>query len=367
MGKHGQKEIWAVGLISGTSMDGVDAALIKTDGGRISEFGPALSIPYETEFRNRFRPYLRQRSAPMEIIEEFTRLNADAVLTLVENSAVTISDIEVIGFHGQTLFHDAPNGVTVQIGNGQLLSDLTGIDVVADFRSNDVAAGGEGAPFAPLYHQALAADLARPLMVLNLGGVANVTYISDDTILAFDTGPASAMIDDWVLEKAGVAYDDDGKIAAKGTVHTEVLSVLLENDYFDKTPPKSLDRDDFSAAPVRSLSLEDGAATLTAFTVKSIVKSLEHCPGTPLRWLVTGGGRKNSSLMKGIAAEVGVPVEPVETVGWRGDELEAEAFAFLAVRSLFDQPLSLPTTTGVREAMTGGVLFKTSKQQAVNQ
>ncbi len=364
MGKKTQEAIWAVGLISGTSMDGVDAALIRTDGETVSDVGPALMIPYEEGFREQFRGYLGKRTAPSEIIETFTRLNADAVLKLIEKSGFSADDVGVVGFHGQTLFHDAPNGITVQIGDGQLLSDLTDINVVADFRSNDVKSGGEGAPFAPLYHRALAASTEKPLMVLNLGGVANVTYMDEETILAFDTGPASAMIDDWVLEKAGLPFDDGGAIAAKGQVQDTVLASLLDNPYFAKVPPKSLDRDDFSASPVAGLSLEDGAATLTAFTVKSVARALEHCPQRPKRWLVTGGGRKNQAIMSGIAKEVGATVEPVESAGWRGDELEAEAFAFLAVRSLRGLPLSLPTTTGVSAPMTGGTVFSPSQRAA---
>ncbi len=364
MGKKAQEAVWAIGLISGTSMDGVDAALIRTDGKTVLDVGPALMTPYEESFREQFRGYLGARIAPAEIIETFTRLNAEAVLKLIEKSGLSAGDIAVVGFHGQTLFHDAPNGVTVQVGDGQLLSDLTGIDVVADFRSNDVQSGGEGAPFAPLYHRALAASLEKPLMVLNLGGVANVTYMDEETILAFDTGPASAMIDDWVLEKAGLPFDDGGAIASKGQVQDAVLAALMDNPYFAKIPPKSLDRDDFSASPVAGLSLEDGAATLTAFTVKSVAGALEHCPERPQRWLVTGGGRKNQAIVSGIAKEVDATVEPVEVAGWRGDELEAEAFAFLAVRSLQGLPLSLPTTTGVSEPMTGGIVFSPDQEAA---
>ncbi|MEH6403700.1 MAG: anhydro-N-acetylmuramic acid kinase [Sneathiella sp.] len=348
--------VWAVGLMSGTSMDGIDAALIKTDGHSVQEFGPAFSYSYEPEFRERFKRYLRKRSAPDQIVAEFTTLNANAVNKLVREAGFLPSDISVVGFHGQTLFHDPDNGITVQIGDGALLKELTGIATINDFRSNDVAGGGEGAPFAPLYHQALSGSIEGPIAVLNLGGVGNVTYIDKDTILAFDTGPASALIDDWVFDKAGLNYDDNGTLASKGAVHQDILSSLLDNPYFDKSPPKSLDRDDFSALKIRGLSLEDGAATLTAFTVHTIAKALDHMPKKPRRWLVTGGGRKNGTFLKWIEDAVGVSVEPVEAVGWRGDELEAEAFAFLGVRSLRKLPLSLPTTTGVTKPMTGGVL-----------
>ena len=352
------KEVWAIGLMSGTSMDGVDAAMIKTDGIHILEHGPALSKSYSPEFRNRFRQYLGKREASDRIVEEFTRLNADAVNALLADTTFDKQDISVVGFHGQTLFHDPQNGVTVQIGDGALLSTLTGIDVVCDFRTSDVASGGEGAPLAPLYHQALARDLAGPIAILNLGGVGNVTYVNKDNILAFDTGPASAMLDDWVNRKAALPFDEDGKLAAAGSIDQSALKSLLDNPYFAKTPPKSLDRDDFSAKPVEELSLEDGAATLTAFTVATVALALDHMPQKPIRWLVTGGGRKNKTFMASIAKAVNAPVDPVEAVGWRGDELEAEAFAYLAVRSLNGLSLSVPTTTGVKIPMTGGQLYR---------
>ncbi|WP_415236100.1 anhydro-N-acetylmuramic acid kinase [Sneathiella sp.] len=353
-----EEAIWAVGLMSGTSMDGVDAAMIRTDGHTVFEVGPTQSVSYEPDFAQQFKRWLGKKNAPDSIVDHFTRLNAEAVDAVVKKSGIQASDIGVVGFHGQTLFHDAPNGITVQVGNGQLLADLTGINVVTDFRTNDVKSGGEGAPFAPLYHRALAADLTLPVMVLNLGGVANVSYVGTDILLAFDTGPASALIDDWVQLKGGGLFDEDGKIAARGTVDQIALAGLMDNPYFDKPAPKSLDRNDFSMTLIESLSIEDGAATLTEFTVQTIAKALDHCPTAPNRWLVTGGGRKNKTMMDGIARLVGAAVEPVETVGWNGDELEAEAFAFLAVRSLRGLPLSLPTTTGVPTPTTGGRLFQ---------
>jgi len=349
--------VWAIGLMSGTSMDGIDAALIKTDGVQVQMHGPAISIAYDPSFRSRFQEHLGKRSAPQMIVDEFTDLNAAAVSQLLSSSKLEANEIAVIGFHGQTLFHDAPNGITVQIGNGQRLASTCNIDVVCDFRSADVAAGGQGAPFAPLYHQALSKSFEGPIAILNLGGVGNVTYVNGSDILAFDTGPASALLDDWVQAKAGVPFDESGKIARRGQVDKNTLRALLAHPYFDQKPPKSLDRDDFSKVEISHLSLEDGAATLTAFTVKSIAKSLDHLAKKPRRWLVTGGGRRNNLFMEQIAIEVGVPIEPVENVGWRGDELEAEAFAFLAIRSLYEMPLSLPTTTGVPTPTQGGVLF----------
>jgi anhydro-N-acetylmuramic acid kinase len=262
--------------------------------------------------------------------------------------------------HGQTILHRPERRFTRQLGRGARLAAALGIQVVSRFRHADVAAGGQGAPLAPLYHKALALGLPAgstgALGVLNLGGVANVTWIDGDGIAAFDTGPASAMIDDWVRRHTGAPYDEGGRIAASGTIDRERLARLLTNPYFDRPPPKSLDRNDFPLDAVEGLSLEDGAATLAAFTIESVAAARLHLATTPRRWLVTGGGRHNGTLMAGLRAALGVPVDPVEAAGWDGDSLEAQAFGFLAVRSLRGLPLSVPTTTGVPEPMTGGVL-----------
>jgi anhydro-N-acetylmuramic acid kinase len=361
--KDPNRPMTAIGLMSGTSLDGIDAALIKTDGIRVFEHGPVSSTPYETGFRDQLRRLLGKSSADPALVTEFTRIHSEILLNLLVQNNLVASDIDLVGFHGQTIFHDPAKRVTVQIGDGQLLADLTEIDTVAGFRMEDVAAGGEGAPFAPLYHRALADDLQGPLAVLNLGGVGNVTFINEDDVLAFDTGPANALVDDWVLKHTGKTFDAEGRIAASGKVNLEVLSQLMDHPYFDLVPPKSLDRDQFSTSVVDRLSLEDGAATLLRFTSESIKRSLAHLPAVPRRWLLTGGGRKNPELLRLIKEAVSVPVEPVENVGWRGDDLEAEAFAFLAVRSVKGLPLSLPTTTGVPQPMTGGTLYSASSSR----
>ena len=354
----------ALGLMSGTSLDGVDAAIIETDGVTVRSFGPVRSVPYEAGFRGRLRDLLGKKTAGADIIADFTAAQAEAALTLLAENNLTPADIDVIGFHGQTIFHDPAGRLTVQIGDGAMMAELTGVDTVAEFRHADVAAGGEGAPFASLYHRALATDLGGPLAVLNLGGVGNVTYIDGETVLAFDTGPANALMDDWILRHTGAPFDDGGRIAAKGVVNAAALATLLDHPYFDMTPPKSLDRDQFPVKEaIEGLGLEEGAATLLRFTVESIRRALDHLPDKPKRWLLTGGGRKNPELVRYIAEVVDAPAEPVEAVGWRGDDLEAEAFAFLAVRSLRGLPLSLPTTTGVPEPMTGGVLYPAPSQK----
>lgn len=355
-----QKVLTAIGLMSGTSIDGIDAALIRTDGKTIQEFGPSLNLVYDNAFRERLRSVLRSQANDdrlPDIERDLTNQHARAVEQLIAKNGIVPDTVDLIGFHGQTLDHRPDEGVTLQIGDGALLASETGIPVVNDFRSNDVASGGEGAPFASLYHQALAGKLEKPVVVLNLGGVANVTWIgTGEDILAFDTGPASALIDDWMAETLGQTMDAGGELAKAGTVDEAILSQMLGHSYFAKKPPKSLDRGGFNRDRIKPLNPADGTATLSAFTVKSVAAARTHFAQPAKQWLVTGGGRKNSTLMRLLAQELGVSVEPVEHVGWDGDNLEAQAFAFLGVRSLLELPLSVPTTTGVAKPTTGGCL-----------
>jgi anhydro-N-acetylmuramic acid kinase len=351
---------WALGLMSGTSLDGIDAALIRSDGVRFVEPGPALDLPYEAAFRARLRAVLGDAGAHGEIERELTLRHAEAVKTLLRRAGMSAAQVTVAGFHGQTILHEPEAGRTRQLGDGALLAAETGLDVICDFRGRDMAEGGQGAPFAPLYHAALAADLEKPLAVLNLGGVANLTWIGpeDDAILAFDTGPGNALIDDWAERHLGRPIDEDGALARAGTVDEAALSRLLADPYFELVPPKSLDRDAFDSAPLGGLAPADGAATLTAFTAAAVAAARAHLPALPKRWLVTGGGRHNPALMEALAGRLAIPVEPVEAVGWQGDALEAQAFAYLALRSLDGLPLSLPGTTGVAKPTTGGVLHR---------
>ncbi|MGE0717176.1 MAG: anhydro-N-acetylmuramic acid kinase [Alphaproteobacteria bacterium] len=346
----------AIGLMSGTSLDGVDAALIDTDGEAVTATGAALTHPYPPAFRERLRSVLGGVGDVAGVARELTERHADAVRDLLGRAGLAPRDVAVVGFHGQTILHRPADRRTWQIGDGAFLARATGIDVVADFRSADVAAGGEGAPLAPALHAALAAELERPLAILNIGGVANVTWIGPDGhLIAFDTGPGNALVDDWVLRRTGRPYDADGALAHAGRVDAAVLARLLAHPYFARPAPKSLDRDDFQGDTWRHLETADGAATLAAFTIGSIVRALDHCPAAPRRWLVGGGGRHNGALLAGLRAALGVPVDPVEAVGWDGDALEAQAFAFLAVRSMRGLPLSFPGTTGVPRPMSGGV------------
>ena len=345
----------AIGLMSGTSLDGIDAALIRTDGCDRAEAGAFVTIPYEPAFRERLRACLGGRGVIHEVERELTELHAAAVARLLEAAGVEATAVDLLGFHGHTVLHAPDERRTWQIGDGALLARLTGLPVVFDFRTADVAAGGQGAPLVPLYHRALASGLERPLAVLNVGGVANVTYLgADGLVLAFDTGPGNALVDDWMLRHTGQAFDAGGVLAAAGVVDDGALATLLAHPYFARPAPKSLDRDAFDPAPVAVLSPADGAATLTAFTAEAVARALPVLPQPPARWLVTGGGRHNTTLMAMLVRALNVPVEPVETVGWNGDGLEAEAFGYLAVRSRLSLPLSLPTTTGVPTPMAGG-------------
>ena len=353
-----RKPKMAIGMMSGTSMDGVDAALVETDGRDIFGLGPFQTIPYAPAFRARLEPLMGQppNVKDRDVERDLTLYHAEAVHRLLTNTGLQSHEIDIVGFHGQTVFHDPANAVTCQIGDGPLLASETGIDVVSDFRSADVAAGGEGAPFAPLFHVAMAQSIERPLAILNMGGIANVTWISPDGgTIAFDTGPANAMVDDWIRARTGLNFDEDGILARQGKVNEIALAALMNNPYFDLPAPKSLDRDAFQMKLVADLSTEDGAATLLEFTAASIARARDLLPAPPLRWLVTGGGRHNPALMAAVRRQLAAPLEPVEAVGWNGDALEAQAFAYLAVRSIYGLPLSYPQTTGVRQPMPGGV------------
>jgi len=352
------KAITAIGLMSGTSLDGIDAAIIKTDGENIFDFGKSISIEYSTELKDQIREVIKQNSNIDEVTKIITQKHADAVNKLLEEANLQSSDIDVIGFHGQTIKHDPDNGITQQIGDGKLLAELTDINVVNDLRSNDVKHGGQGAPLVPLYHYALLkkAKVPLPVAILNIGGVANVTYISEETIMAFDTGPGNALIDDWVLKNSSENYDANGKYAFAGEINEEVLAELINHQYFEKIPPKSLDRDEFTNDLIDNLSLEDGAATLTAFTISTIIMSDHHFPSDVKSWYVSGGGRHNDFIMDGLSRTIMADVHKIEELDFNGDMLEAEAFAFLAVRSLYNLPLTLPSTTGVKEPITGGIL-----------
>lgn len=368
MGNSGGETMLAVGLMSGTSMDGIDAALIRTDGeGRVERLG-FHGVPYDDAMRSRLRGAVAAaamaRPGPDPAIEavarDLTLAQGAAVKALLADLELRPEDVDLIGFHGQTIAHRPEQRWTWQIGDGALMAQATGITTVSDFRSADVAAGGEGAPLAPAYHRALAGPLIAqgPVAVLNLGGVGNITWFGDGEWGSFDTGPGNALIDDWVRAEGGMSHDEDGRVAAGGRVDEGVLAAMLDLPWFDAPPPKSLDRNAFSLGAVRGLGLADGAATLTAFTAETVRLGLSHVPVRPGRLLVTGGGRHNPTLMAMLAARTGIAATPVEAEGWDGDALEAEAFAYLAVRVAKGLPTSWPQTTGVKAPVCGGVVSR---------
>ena len=343
-----------IGLMSGTSLDGVDAALLDTDGATVSGFGPALTLPYPAALRARLRALLDRAPTLAETDPEL--LDATAALTRHHAEAVAAlgEGADMIGFHGQTILHAPAQRRTWQIGDAALLARLTNTPVAYDFRSADVTAGGQGAPLVPVFHAALAAGLEQPLAVLNIGGVANITFLCGETLLACDTGPGCALLDDFCARHLGEPMDRGGRLAATGTPHEPSLADLVAHPFFTQPAPKSLDRQAFAQAlrTVEPLSPADGAATLAAFTARAAAAT--PWPQAPRRVLVTGGGRHNPAIMAALAAAFACPVAPVEAVGWYGDALEAQCFAYLAARVRLGLPLSFPGTTGVPAPMPGG-------------
>ena len=361
----------AIGLMSGTSMDGVDVALVETDGQRALKLGPTGSRRYVESERALLRAAVadaaqltdrNSRPGALEQAEELvTRRHAEIVETFLSEHAIERASVDVIGFHGQTVLHKPQRGLTVQIGDGALLAQRLQIPVVADMRAADVAAGGEGAPLVPVWHQALAeaAGLDLPLVIVNLGGIGNLTFIAQGCDpIAFDTGPANALIDDLMLERTGTACDIHGAQAALGEADVEALAELLAHPYFYAPAPKSLDRNSFSRAPVAGLETRHAAATLTAFTAHSIGKAFGLLPQRPKRVIVCGGGARNPSLMRALGEALPMPVASANELGWSADSMEAQAFAYLAVRAAKGLPLTFPTTTGAPGPLTGGVVYK---------
>lgn len=361
----------ALGLMSGTSLDGIDVALVETDGEDVVRRGPFLSVSYDETQRAVLRQSLTdavamsdRNSRPGNLAkaeQALTRWHAEAVQAWGQKSGVSLSSIDVIGFHGQTVLHRPENQLTVQLGDGAGLARQLGVPVIYDMRAADVAAGGQGAPLVPVYHRALAASIPdRPVAFVNIGGVANVTWIGrDGELLAFDTGPGNALIDDWMKSHTGTALDEDGRVALSGRVDEAAVAQFLGDTYFEMPAPKSLDRNSFANIRLDGLSAADGAATLVVVTARAIGASRAHFPEDPLLWIICGGGRHNRAIMQSLKALLPC-VETAEAFGFNGDAMEAEAWAYLAVRSLKGLPLSFPGTTGVPLPMTGGVQVKPS-------
>ncbi|MFN0217794.1 MAG: anhydro-N-acetylmuramic acid kinase [Hyphomicrobium sp.] len=387
------KAMRALGLMSGTSLDGVDVALLDTDGENVVERGPAMTFPYDAETRALLvsaivdaKSVTRRDARPgclPDAERRVTEQHAAAIEGFLRRYDLARESIDIIGFHGQTVLHRPATaqlcltangkpyetvirGRTIQLGLGPKLAELTRMPVVYDMRAADVAAGGQGAPLAPVYHRALASQLPqRPIAIVNIGGVANVTWIGrDGRLIAFDVGPGNAMIDDWMMRRAGLARDEDGCAAAAGKVHDDIVRAYLTSAFFAAPAPKSLDRNAFASEPIEGLSVEDGAATLAAFTAGALARSREHMPEEPQIWVISGGGRRNRTIMMMLAGLVQHAVVPAEAAGFDGDAIEAEAWAYMAVRSIKGLPITFPGTTGVARPMTGGVLVEPQAQHA---
>jgi len=371
----------AIGLMSGTSLDGIDVAMIETDGETIAAFGPGRTYVYAPETRELLfqaiadAREMTDRDARPGILRRAERLSTERhtqALTSFFKEFPAYRDVDVIGYHGQTLLHRPEIGLTVQIGDGPAFARAVrgmttgdGATLVYDMRAADVAAGGQGAPLVPVYHRALARGLGppKPLLVLNLGGVANVTYVNGmSDPIACDTGPANALVDDFIKSRTELSFDEDGVIAGWGKVDEAVVTKLLTHPFFHRPPPKSLDRNDFRAwvnehAGLDAMNTADGAATLTALSAACVGAVLPFLPAKPTQLIVAGGGAHNATLLRMLAKRTGIETVTAEKVGWSIDDMEAQAFAFLAVRALKGLPLSFPTTTGVPYPMTGGVVL----------
>ena len=362
----------AIGLMSGTSLDGVDIALIETDGRSVTSFGPSGYRPYSPQERGLLRHALAEATSLTDRNDRpgvlgqaewtVTVAHAEAVAAFTAQHGIAREDIDIVGFHGQTVLHRPDQRMTVQIGDAHALARAIHIPVMHDFRAADVAAGGQGAPFVPVYHRALAQSLGRegPVVVVNIGGVSNITYIEgDDALIACDTGPGNALLDDYVFRTTGQAFDKDGRLTAEGNPDTAWIEQALQHPFFAARPPKSLDRNAFAALKLPDLPLPDGAATLAGLTVEAIARIVPHLPKVPRSWIVAGGGARNLAMIRMLRRRLEpARVDVADTLGWAGDAIEAQAFAFLAARSLQGLPLSYPATTGVAQPMTGGVMAR---------
>jgi anhydro-N-acetylmuramic acid kinase len=363
----------AIGLMSGTSLDGVDIAMLDTDGETIAAFGPTGYRQYADDERALLHRALVEGKAltgrtdrPGVLAEAdafVTRVHAETVRGFLAENGIDPATVAVVGFHGQTVLHKPDARLTVQIGDGAALAEQIGLPVAYDFRAADVAAGGQGAPLVPVYHQALARELDRPhpIAVLNVGGVANVTYVDGGAPVACDTGPGNALIDDFMRARTGAPLDRDGDQAARGKVDEAFVARVLEHAFFDAPCPKSLDRNAFAFANLGlpEFAVADGAATLSALTAASVARVVRHLPAPPKAWIVCGGGARNPTLVRMLGERLTpATVETADAVRWSADAIEAQAFAYLAVRTLRGLPLTFPTTTGVPEAMPGGLVAR---------
>ncbi len=356
-------------------MDGIDVALVRTDGLKAVEFGPTLALDYPVQLRRKIEAGLEdakqikergQRPGGLANLEqEVTEAHIDVLKVFLKENSLTTNKIDLIGFHGQTVLHRPEQALTVQLGDGSRLAKASGIDVVYDMRANDMRAGGQGAPLVPVFHQAIAGNLEceTPVCFVNIGGISNITYVHENELIAFDCGPGNVLLDQWVQQEGGIPYDQGGNIASEGSIHQGIVDRTMQAAFFNKKGPKSLDRNDFPPLATGAAELSDGARTLARITALSIIRSTEHLPINvpPKTWIICGGGRLNRTIMDDLtklAKAQGGKVLSAEDVDMQGDMLEAQAFAYLAVRSQAGLPLTFPTTTGCKQPTSGGVLAR---------
>ncbi len=347
--------------MSGTSADGIDVAYIESDGLSLAALGGGLTHAYPPAFQERLLKASQTHSPDPTLEADLTNAHINAVEIFLQERGIAASSLDVVGFHGHTIKHNTGQRISWQIGSGQALAKALGVAVVGQFRQADIAAGGQGAPLVPIYHQALARALPKPVAIVNIGGVANVTWLGEDgAMLAFDTGTGNALINDRVRRETGQECDRDGILAKQGQVDEKLVNAWLCDAYFSRQPPKSLDRNDFQryVDDTASLTLPNAVATLTAFSVRAIAAAARLFPKPVTQWIVVGGGRHNPVMMTSLATALAKRVVAGEDVGWNSDLIEAQAFAFLAVRHLCALPQTFPSTTGAPHPLTGGTLFK---------
>ncbi len=366
-----KKTLLSIGTMSGTSADGVDASIIISNGEKIYHFGDIYSHNYTAEqstlIKSAYGIDKRTASKPeLELLEKvantITTEHIIAIKKLLEKSGLTANQIDIISFHGQTIIHKPEEAYTLQIGNPQKIANELKINVVADLRQNDIKNGGQGAPLIPIHHKTLCYNLEKPTAIINIGGVANITYIENDNLIGFDTGTGNAMINDWVKKHYNIEYDKDGEIARSGTINKDILSQLLSHPYFKQPAPKSLDRNDFinHITPlIKNLSPQDGTATLTEFTTKSIALSIKQCPNTPKQILIVGGGAYNKYMVERINKLTNINTVIKHNDGFNPTRVEADGFALLAIRHIHNLPITFNTTTGVKKrGSMGGKIYR---------
>jgi len=363
------KMLACLGLMSGTSMDGIDLAMMKTDGENRIERGRCAAFPFTCSQRKVIEravlaaheadsaSYRNEAMREAELV--VTRVHVEAVQSFLNREGMDTGQVDLIGFHGQTVLHRPQEGFTIQLGDGQALADATGISTVFHMRTNDMKNAGQGAPLVPVYHQAIAhsENLQQPVCFVNIGGISNLSYVHGEDLIAFDCGPGNALIDQWMQSQAGIPMDQDGAIASEGRVISSVVKRYLSAGFFHDSAPKSLDRSDFPPLDTGTLELADGARTLARVTAEAIANGQQHLPEEPVIWIIAGGGRHNPNIMKDLRDLLKGDVLQASDIGLNGDMLEAEAWSYLAVRSKRGLPLTFPTTTGCKEPTTGGVLY----------